>query len=400
MKQLTTLCFLLLLSFSISVAQEWEPAGQLPTELPQRNHPVNFSLDGKAYIGTGFYAQDGSNFLLEDFGRYDPETDTWEVLPNAPGGVRGFAYGDTTENKGYMGFGINWTDYLNDLWEYDPVTEAWTQLPSCPCDGRRHPAFIAHGGYVHVGLGDNNINGNLKDWWVYNIEDRTWTQAPDLPGVPRHHPYYFGLNGKAYAGFGHGAGIFKDFYMYDPETNEWTKLNDFPGESRVAGTQFSRDGKGYVLSGQGSDHLNFDTGEFWEYIPETDTWVELAPHPGTGRWAPGSFLIDNDVYLIAGRNNFGDQKDMFKYSFEPPTSNEEPLDLSKNVTIYPNPIVDNVSISSEVQWTQMEVYNVLGERVFNAPYQTEVNLEMLTSGAYQLLLSNDENKTSIAFYKN
>ena len=58
--------------------------------------------------------------------------------------------------------------------------------------------------------------------------------------------------------------------------------------------------KGYILSGDGDDHGPLDTGEFWEYDPLNDNWTQLTSHPGGARWAPGSFVIDCDVYLTSG----------------------------------------------------------------------------------------------------
>ena len=51
---------------------------------------------------------------------------------------------------------------------------------------------------------------------------------------------------------------------------------------------------------EGEDHAQLDTGEFWEYDPDTDTWTELNPHPGSGRWAPGSMVIGNTIYIMGG----------------------------------------------------------------------------------------------------
>lgn len=41
-------------------------------------------------------------------------------------------------------------------------------------------------------------------------------------------------------------------------------------------------------------------GELWEYLPEKDSWVQLPPHPGFSRWAPGSFVIGCDVFFTCG----------------------------------------------------------------------------------------------------
>ena len=79
--------------------------------------------------------------------------------------------------------------------------------------------------------------------------------------------------------------------------DSWLQLADFPSEARVAGTQFSFNGKGYILSGDGDNHGPLSSGEFWCYDPFTDAWNELPSHPGGAIWAPGSFVIDSDVYF-------------------------------------------------------------------------------------------------------
>ena len=74
----------------------------------------------------------------------------------------------------------------------------------------------------------------------------------------------------------------------------------------MAGTQFTNNGKGYVLHGEGEDHDLMDDGEFWEYDPSTDSWQQLTSVPGGSRWAPGTFVVDNTVYTVAGStlNNY------------------------------------------------------------------------------------------------
>ena len=163
--------------------------------------------------------------------------------------------------------------------------------------------MIAHNGSVLVGLG-NGSEGNMNDWWAYDIASNTWSQKTDFPSSPRHHPYQFGIGDYAYTGLGHGNGIFNEWYRYEIATDTWTEVATLPGEGRVAGTQFSYDGIGYVLSGDGDDHRSMETGEFWAYDPILDTWEERPPHPEGSRWAPASFIIDGEVYLING-TSFG-----------------------------------------------------------------------------------------------
>ena len=204
------------------------------------------------------------------------------------------------EWAGVDGFGLSNSGYLNDLWMYDPATGEWTEKASCPCTARTHPAFIAEDGKVFVGLG-GGPNGDMDDWWEYDMATDSWSQKPDFPASERHHPYQFGIDGMIYVGFGHnGPNIYNEMYRYDPSTEQWTEVATLPAEGRVAGTQFSYGGKGYALSGDGDDHSSMDEGEFWQYDPTSDDWFQWPSHPGMSRWAPASFVLNDEVYLVNG----------------------------------------------------------------------------------------------------
>lgn len=269
------------------------------------HHPITFSNSQYGYVVTG------SN--TDNVYRWEKATDSWVQLNSFPGGVRGYSYGVTYNEKAYMGLGSDLNGYPNDWWEYDMTNDSWTQKANFPYSGRNHPAMVVVGDKIYMGCGSNN-NGNLGDWWEYDIVNDTWIQKSDLPGNDRHHPFYFSIGDYAYVGFGHGSipgpgsnpsassYIYNDFYKYDPSNDTWVQLANFPSESRVAGTQFSFNGKGYVLSGDGDDHSPLDEGEFWEYDPLTDSWTQLPSHPGDAIWAPGCFVIDCNVYFLLGQN--------------------------------------------------------------------------------------------------
>lgn len=317
---------------SPAFAQTWEQRQNMPGT--GRHHPVTFSLNGYGYATTGSTTTAG---FTDDFYRYDPVADSWEVLPDFTGPDRSYSYGGAFQGKAYLGFGSG-TSFLADLWEYDPETEGWKQLTPLPGTARTHPAFIiTDDGKIFVGTG-GAVGGNLRDWWEYDIASNQWTRRADFPGPTRHHPFYFNIGNVPYVGFGHGAGIYRDFYRFNRD-NTWTRMADFPGEARVAGTQFSFGGKGYILSGEGVDHQKLDTGEFWEYDPLLDQWTELAPHPGSGRWAPGTFLIGNMLYFMAGTSTLRMESDMWRFAMTTPVGTEslaatDPL----SITLYPNPL--------------------------------------------------------------
>lgn len=380
----------LLLSVNFLFAQAWEPVAPLPGGASDaRHHPITFSVDNYGYLLAGDVNGEEAN----DFMRYNSLTDTWETLPDFPGAARSFSYGTARDTKAFVGFGGANGVPFNDLWEYDTETEEWTQLADCPCSGRYHPAFIQLDDKIYVGLGNNPAN--LNDWWEYDITTNTWSEKDDLPGAERHHPFYFGIDGIAYVGFGHGnsvngnLSIFNDFYKFDPETDEWTQLNDFPGEGRVAGTQFDLNGKGYILSGDGDDHSFMAEGEFWEYEPQSDAWTQLTSHPGSSRWAPGNFVIDNQVYFMCGLSNIQLESDMMRFNLDPLVSTEDEISTSPNA-VYPNPAKSLITIADDInQFSEIRLMNSYGQTV-RTVMSKQVSVEDLPSGMYYLQFFKNE----------
>lgn len=394
MKFISTLiicCCLSLLGYSQT---NWEQKSFLPGVA--RNHPVTFSIDGKGYVVTGFQAP---SRLLNDFYEYDPATNNWTTKASFPGSARGFAYGASYNGKGYVGFGLSGGTRLNDLWEYDPGTDSWTQLATCPCSGRRHPAFvITSTGKLYVGMGDDAVIGDLRDWWEYDIATNTWSGAATLPGPARHHPYYFAIGTDAYVGFGHsGTNIYNDFYRYNSLNNTWTQMRDFPGEARVAGAQFDYAGFGYIVSGEGSDHQNLDTGEFYRYDPRLDSWFEQEPHPGAGRWATGTFVIDDMVYVVAGQDERGvDLNDMWAFDLNRTViiAGKDEMNESKGIQIYPNPANDKLQVRIETN-SNYRITDLSGKTLMSGELSglsNSLDVSALAQGFYFLEVESERVK--------
>ncbi|MDC1067606.1 kelch repeat-containing protein [Candidatus Kapabacteria bacterium] len=397
-----------------SQEEEWIEMESLPASASVRHHPITFSLNGYGYL-LGGSTPDGS--MLADFYKYDPVTNEWTSLGNYPGPGRGFGYGVSYNGKAYVGMGIiqegAQQGYGNDLWEFDPTTEQWTQLaPLDPLKGRYHPAFIAANGKIFTGAGAGLLNAttpsNLNDWWEYDIETNVWRELPNIPGPQRHHPFYFGIGNDAYVVCGHGSDfvtssstgnnvqIYNDVYKWDSETEQWETLNDFPGEGRVAGTQFSYNGKGYLLSGEGEDHQLLEEGEMWEFDPEFNEWTKLGAHAGNSRWAPGNFIIENQLYLTSGRSNFRGQADVYEkdlWMYELPElinsiENEDQLAIE----LYPNPSSDFISLKGLNSNTDIEILNPNGKVVFSGKYKNQINIKEFADGVY-IINANINNKT-------
>lgn len=318
-----------------------------------RHHPITFANETHGFLLTGTTAISSLTsdlFIYEE--ETDRWLDVTNNTENAFSGFgsRSFGYGIVlpvaNSPKAYLGFGLANNEPMGDLWEFDMVTHVWKQLADFPGLPRLHPAMVpvlndSNNGVweIHVGLGEGN-QGNYNDWWSYSIADNQWERLSDFPSTPRHHPFYFGIAESAYAGLGHSDGrtIERDWFRFDASTRIWNPEADFASyqldsnrtfdnvaafarslqpvttEARVAGTQFSielplygttssvsssviKGALGFVLSGDGDDHSTMEQGEFHAFYPGniannvSGWWMQLTPHPGASRWAPGSFVM-------------------------------------------------------------------------------------------------------------
>jgi len=396
-------CTVLIITSSLETLDaQWVQVASPPSNFIT-DHSYGFALDGKGYLVTGT-TQNGQP--SNNFYQYDPELDSFTQLDDFPGSPRGFAIGDTWDGKAYFGFGGG-INRFDDLWVFDPAAGTWEELASCPCSERTHPALVANNGKVYVGLGGSAF-GDLDDWWIYDIATDSWEIGARFPGLARHHPYQFGIGEFVYVGFGHGGpNIFNEWYRYDPATNMWDEVATLPAEGRVAGQQFSWNGKGYVLSGEGDDHSAMEEGEFWEYDPELDVWTELPPHPGTSRWAPASFVLNDEVYLFNGIvYGFGPPTSMseaYKYNLNQGLSSTSNVEETLNITIQPNPANDYISILTDeidVQEGKYTIYNISGKEVLhiNQIDKTRIDITSLESGLY--ILSSQDKKITRQFVIN
>jgi len=357
-------------------AQDWVQVASLPNVFNETHHSFAFSFDDMGYIVSG----NSDSGVRDNFYQYNPATDSWTELAPFPGGARGYAIGDIWNGKAYFGFGNDGSSRLNDLWVFDPSNMSWTELASCPCAERAHPAMIAHNGKVFVGLGSSS-SGNMNDWWEYDIALNTWSQKDDLPSLSRHHPYQFGIDDYVYTGFGHGNSIFNDWFRYDIAGETWTQVATLPAEGRVAGTQFSYNGLGYVLSGHGDNHRSMNTGEFWAYDPVTDAWDELPPHPEGSRWAPASFIIDGEVYIINGTSVSEYVTEIYKFDLNSVLSTHELT--NSTVSIYPNPAIDiiNIDVPGNIKY-DANLYDLQGRLIISTTNKSVIEIQSLPLGIY------------------
>jgi len=292
-------------STSSSTAGEGNWVNRSELEGVGRSEAVCFTVNDKAYLGTGY---DGTN-RLKDFWEYDADQNFWTQKAEFPGTARNSAIAFDAGGKGYVGTGYDGTVKLKDFWEYDPESNTWTQKADFGGSARYDAvAFGVSGkGYVTTGF-DGNY---LKDFWMYDPTNDTWTQKISMGGSKRSAAVSFVHDNKAYVCTGTNNGqTVNDFWVYDPAADGWSELRKISNVStenyddayaivRGNGVAFVMGDKAYVTCGENGGIFR----DCWEYDFVTDTWVKKTAFEGTERTGALGFAVKNRGYVTTGRNS-------------------------------------------------------------------------------------------------
>ncbi|MCR9174363.1 MAG: T9SS type A sorting domain-containing protein [bacterium] len=261
-----------------------------------RHRGVAIGLGNRVYAGTGHLNGDGSDEWFSEWWEYDPGTNSWaqkaDYIGNNSNGDQDLV-AIAINGKAYVGMGqfSNATHFC-----YDPQTNLWTQLSNAPGDWftNTDPFVIDGVGYYPSYLSSSD------SLYRYDAATDTWSTLCALPQNYFHRDPTFVVNGKGYwkRGF--------SFYEYDPMTNGWTSKAQFPGTAPNNNIGLSQNGYGYFMGG----YLGWGDmyPEVWRYNPIFDLWEQLPDYPfAKRRWAVKAKIGDR-CYMGLGTNgtNFGD----------------------------------------------------------------------------------------------
>ena len=105
---------------------------------------------------------------------------------------------------------------------------------------------------------------------------------------------------------------------------------------------------------------------------------------------PCAFDIDNDGFLELLVGNERGGLNFFSTDILSMTSNTNETDTNLIVTLYPNPSTESVTISSNIDWDNMQLIDVAGRKVLDKPYSSQLEITDINPGIYFLKLSNVE----------
>ena len=176
--------------------QQYDPATKTWVDLAappfQMHHFQAVSYDGKVYVMGAFTEGFPDEKPIPHIYIFDPATNTWSQGPEIPEDRRRGAAGVVVHNdqfyivagitNGHLDGHVTWLD------RYNPATDTWTQLADAPrARDHFHAAVIDGKLYAAGGRRSYHAIGQVADLTeaavdVYDFESNTWTTlAQDLP---------------------------------------------------------------------------------------------------------------------------------------------------------------------------------------------------------------------------
>ncbi len=154
-----------------------------------------------------------------------------------------------------------------------------------------YPDFNIEEGWYSLKIVDNGHEKTFNNQFYFN---KTFTRLNDFPGGPIGQFMAFSVKNKAYIGGGMSAveneAYILDFWEYFPETDTWIQRADLPEYSDMRAYNFNTNNYCYFGSME----------KLWRYNPSSDSWERMADYPLADVLNKMSFAIGNDGYVGGG----------------------------------------------------------------------------------------------------
>ena len=349
-----------------TVSQQWVTGPSIPSE-HQRGSTGAAVRNGKIYVVCGSIGGHGSSATrLKDFAEYDPVTDTWTTLPDAPH-ARDHANVAIVGNKLYVVGGRNGSngDNVEEVDIYDFSTGQWSTLPpsgDIPTP-RAGAGTVAVGSHVVVIGGESTQQNAHDEVEALNAASNTWLSLDRLVDG-RHGTQAVYYDEKIYiaSGAGEKGG--------GPElaTHEILEINGEPLPVELApGFSAVANGGVVLLSWRTLSETN--NAGFEIQLASENGFEAVGFVEGMGTHTePKDYRFTTEV-LPPGRHVFRLKQIDFDGSFEysPEVSAVVSVDGGYHLgAVYPNPLNPEARFTLAVsrdQHVRLEIFDILGRSV-------------------------------------
>jgi N-acetylneuraminic acid mutarotase len=361
-----------------SIAQVWNQIANFPGD--PRDDATTFTINDQVYCGLGLNA---GFSCTADFKVFDLTTETWSNGVNLPSGQeRQYATGFSFQGFGYVFGGINESAaYLNDCWKFNPQTNTWTMLPVFPSSGKAGAVSFLIGDTVYIAGGKTSGGAISSEVWALDLIQEQWVQKANLPfdGIWRGVAYSWNNSGIVGLGKLNNGNLNSGFYHYTPSADSWqliSQLNLTP----TTYSMFAQTGEFGFLYGGVLANQSY-SNQFLRINLETWETEVLTSFPAAARRGGVAFMGNNDLYISTGVSSLARLNETWKASAILRVEGDVEW---KPVQIYPNPLKNDSKIESDVWIQRIEIYDLTGKLVVTHPMNaTQIDLYLeLNNGAY------------------
>ena len=196
---------------------------------------------------------------------------------------------------------------INEFGKFNPATNTWTPLAPVPdlANAEASGVYAPNVNKLFVFGGDDPTTGTVVNTTrIYDIATNAWSTGAVMPDVRAFMASGY-FNGKIYLVGGYTTGnvdpSFGQVWEYDPLLNTWnTTRMSMP--ATLGGPGFGIiNGHMYVAGGRNLANTNLNT--LYDYDIAANTWTTGANMP-SGVNVPGSAVIAGKLWVFGGGNPF------------------------------------------------------------------------------------------------
>lgn len=278
-----------------------------PSAVPSvRGHAHGVAINDKMYIMGGW----SGSAQLKDIHVYDPATNAFSFLRNAPDSRHSFGMCAKKDDSGFHAIYSATPPYGNSIYTYNisDNSDSTSSLSSSGIVPRQELALQKIGNYGYIFGGWDQYNNHLNDTLRWTLGTTTiQNMNPSNPPGPRAAAVTAVIGNYLYLMGGIATRspltYLKDLWRYDVTANTWTRLKDFP-RGISAASMVAKDGMLYVFGG-----FMVNVGYvavIHRYDPTSDVWTELTQFPASlAVRALCACVLNNDIYYFSGVDGSG-----------------------------------------------------------------------------------------------
>jgi N-acetylneuraminic acid mutarotase len=292
-------------------------------------------LINKLYVGLGVPST-VSTTPFSDWYSYTPDTNAWERKAEFPGG-RAQAWSFNIGENIYVGGGVNSTNYSFDVSSSGTARTMGFGPSSIVAPCRLVIANIIVGDYLMKFNGEWTADNDGGYHTISAIYERTTTKAVlHVNGIGyaviiSEEGYHDGLVGAdgmlwntlVFTTLGDAeiyynsisntfiTKQFKDLWQYNCRYNTWNKIPNQPAS--ISESAWSKS-LGFAIGSYGYI-INEESGNTFKYLPNSNTWNQVASYPGGNRRYLNKFIIGTVPYVGGGATGSNKYNDWYSYNF-------------------------------------------------------------------------------------